>query len=202
MGIMNYSKGGYTGSVGVHTGRNWKGISVLATKAAPSYQRTPAQAAIRTGFGRFNHFVSLFAPEIKYLTSLDVSKKSVRNAITSANRENLAVDDYPYENLIINTGGRQKPISFAATSAAGIITATWSKPTSTVYSDKVKMIVLCVDEDSAMTEVAEVDPQNETWTGTINFGTDTDIYVYGWLLDRVGSSRVGSQSVGVKVAHA
>lgn len=202
MGIMNYSKGGYTGSVGVHTGRNWKGISVLATKAAPSYTRTEAQAAVRTGFGRFNHFVSLFAPEIKYLTSLDVSRKSVRNAITAANKANLAVDDYPYEDLIINTGGRQKPIAFTATSASGIITATWTKPTSTVYSDKVKMIILCVDEDSAMTEVAEVDPTLETWTGTINFGTDTDIYVYGWLLDRVGSSRVGSQSVGIKVPAA
>lgn len=202
MGIMNYSKGGYTGSVGVHTGRNWKGIQVIASKASPSYTRTEAQAAIRTGFGRFNHFVSLFAPEIKYLTSLDVSKRSVRNAITAANKANLATEDYPYENLIINTGGRQKPIGFAATTAAGIITATWTPPTSTVYSDKVKMIVLCVDEDSAMTEVAEVDPSLGTWTGTINFGTDTDVYVYGWLLDRVGSSRVGSQSVGIKVAHA
>lgn len=202
MGTMNFSKGGFTGSVGVHTGRTWKGIQVLSTKAKPAYSRTEEQGAIRDAFGRFNRFVALFAPEIKYLTSLNTSKQSVRNAITQLNKEHIRDPEFPFENLQINTGGRQKPIAPAATSADGIVTVTWTKPTSTVYSDAAKMIILVIDEEDAMVEVGQVDPIAETWTGTINMGTNTDIYVYCWLLDKVGSMRVGSKSVGIKIAKA
>lgn len=202
MGRMNFSKGGWTGSVGIHTGRTWKGIQVIATKAEPAYSRTEAQGTIRDAFGRFNRWTALFAPEIKYLTSLNTSKQSVRNAITQLNKAHMTDPEYPYEDMQINAGGRQKPIAPAATSADGIVTVTWTKPTSTVYSDQAKMIILVIDEDDAMVEVGQVEPTAETWTGTINMGTNTDIYVYCWLLDKVGSMRVGSKSVGIKIAKS
>lgn len=202
MGIMNYSKGGFTGSVGAQTGRNWKGLNVLAVKSAPTYTRTEAQASVREGFKRFNHWVSIFAPEIKYDVSLNVAKMSVRNAIVSANKEYIKDATYGYENFAINQGGRQKPISFTATNNEGLITCTWTKPTSTVYSDKTKMIILIVDEDDEMCEVLRVAPDAETATNTINMGTNSDIYVYAWLLDTVGSTRVGSKNVGIKIAHS
>lgn len=202
MGVFNFTKGGFTGSVGVHTGRNWKGKQVLAPKTKPKYTRSPDQANVRDGFGRFNHWVSIFAPELSFDTSLDINGRTVRTAIIKANKENIADASAPYEEMIINTGGRQKPINFAATNNAGIITATWSKPTSTVYTDKAKMIILIVDEDDEMCEVLRVDPAAETATNTINMGTNTDIYVYAWLLDKIGSSRVGSKNVGIKLAHS
>lgn len=202
MGVMNFSKGGWTGSVGVHTGRNWKGLQVISPKAQPAYSRTEDQAAVRNGFARFNHWVSIFAPEIKFLTSLDTARRSVRNAIVSANKAHISDDAYPYENLVINTGGRQKPIAFAATGNAGIITCTWTKPTSTVYSDKTKLIILFVDEDDEMCEVVQADPDAETAANTVNFGTNTDVYVYAWYIDKAGSSRVGSANVGIKIPKA
>ena len=44
MGVFNFTRGGFTGSVGVHTGRNWKGKNVLSPKTAPAYSRTEKQA--------------------------------------------------------------------------------------------------------------------------------------------------------------
>lgn len=202
MGVFNFTRGGFTGSVGVHTGRNWKGKNVLSPKTAPAYSRTEKQAEVRDGFGRFTKFVALFAPEIKLMTSWATSKMSVRNAIIQANKANITAPAFGFESLVINKGGRQKPINFTATSAAGIITATWSKPTSTVYTSNAKLVIVAVDEQDAIVEVAEVSPNAETWTGTINFGTNSDVYVYGYYIDKVGSARVGSLSVGVKVAGA
>lgn len=202
MGVFNFTRGGFTGSVGVHTGRNWKGKNVLAPKTAPAYSRTEKQAEVRDGFGRFTKFVALFAPEIKLMTSWATSKMSVRNAIIKANKEDLTDPAFTFDKLVINKGGRQKPINFSATASAGIVTATWSAPTSTVYTSNAKLVIVAVDEDDAIVEVAEVAPSAETWTGTINFGTNSDIYVYGYYIDKVGSARVGSLSVGVKIAHA
>lgn len=202
MGVFNFTRGGFTGSVGVHTGRNWKGKNVLAPKTAPAYSRTEKQAEVRDGFGRFTKFVALFAPEIKLMTSWATSKMSVRNAIIKANKADLTDSAFTFDKLVINKGGRQKPINFAATASAGIVTATWSAPTSTVYTSNAKLVIVAVDEDDAIVEVAEVAPDAETWTGTINFGTNSDIYVYGYYIDKVGSARVGSLSVGVKIAHA
>lgn len=202
MGVFNFTRGGFTGSVGVHTGRNWKGKNVLAPKTAPAYSRTEKQAEVRDGFGRFTKFVALFAPEIKLMTSWATSKMSVRNAIIKANKADLTDETFTFDKLVINKGGRQKPINFAATASAGIVTATWSAPTSTVYTSNAKLVIVAVDEDDAIVEVAEVAPNAGTWTGSINFGTNSDIYVYGYYIDKVGSARVGSLSVGVKIAHA
>lgn len=202
MGVFNFTRGGFTGSVGVHTGRNWKGKNVLSPKTAPAYSRTEKQAEVRDGFGRFTKFVALFAPEIKLMTSWATSKMSVRNAIIQANKADIKDSAFSFEDLVINKGGRQKPINFAATSTAGIIKATWSKPTSTVYTSNAKLVIVAVDEQDAIVEVAEVNPDAETWTGTINFGTNSDVYVYGYYIDKVGSARVGSLSVGVKIAGA
>lgn len=201
MGVFNFTRGGFTGSVGVHTGRNWKGKNVLSPKTAPAYSRTEKQAGVRDGFGRFTKFVALFAPEIKLMTSWATSKMSVRNAIIQANKANLTDPAFTFDKLVINKGGRQKPINFAATASSGIVTATWSDPTSTVYTSNAKLVIVAVDEDDAIVEVAEVAPNAKTWTGTINFGTNSDIYVYGYYIDKVGSARVGSLSVGVKIAH-
>lgn len=202
MGKFNFTRGGFTGSVGVHTGRNWKGQNVLSPKTAPAYSRTKKQAEVRDGFGRFTKFVALFAPEIKLMTSWATSKMSVRNAIIQANKADIKDPAFGFESLVINKGGRQKPINFAATSTSGIIKATWSKPTSTVYTSNAKLVIVAVDEQDAIVEVAEVKPDAGTWTGTINFGTNSDVYVYGYYIDKVGSARVGSLSVGVKVAGA
>lgn len=196
MGKMNLLKGNWEGKVGQTVGAKWKNKSTIRTYTKPSNPKTAAQMSVRSAFAQMTAYVALFADQIKYLSALNTSGQSVRNAIIQANKMQISDGTFNKATLMVSKGGLQKVTNEQATESAGKITVTWDKPTATNFTKDAKLIAICVQESSGLVEVLETEAKpagSATVSGSITFGAgDVDVYVY--FLDKRGSNKVASLS--------
>lgn len=196
MGKMNLLKGNWEGKVGQTVGAKWKNKSTIRTYTKPSNPKTAAQMSVRSAFAQMTAYVALFADQIKYLSALNTSGQSVRNAIIQANKMQISDGTFDKATLMVSKGGLQKVTNEQATESAGKITVTWDKPTATNFTKDAKLIAICVQESSGLVEVLEAEAKpagSATVSGNIAFGTgDVDVFVY--FLDKRGSNKVASLS--------
>ena len=196
MGKMNLLKGNWEGKVGQTVGAKWKNKSTIRTYTKPSNPKTAAQMSVRSAFASMTAYVALFADQIKYLSALNTSGQSVRNAIIQANKMQISGGTFDKSTLMVSKGGLQKVTNEQATEAAGKITVTWDKPTATNFTKDAKLVAICIQESSGLVEVLEAEAKpvgNATVSGNITFvAGNVDIYVY--FLDKRGSNKVASLS--------
>ena len=193
MGKMNLLKANWEGKVGQTVGAKWKNLSTIRTYTKPSNPNTSDQQKVRGVFSQMTSFVALFADQIKYLSALNTSGQSVRNAIIQANKEQIMSGSFAKDTLIISKGGLQKVAGEAASQSAGKVTVTWTAPTATNFTENAKLVAVMVQQTSGLVEVAEADAKAGTLTGNITFASGSvDIYVY--YLDKRGSNKVASIS--------
>ena len=193
MGKMNLLKANWEGKVGQTVGAKWKNLSTIRTYTKPSNPNTADQQKVRSVFAQMTSFVALFADQIKYLSALNTSGQSVRNAIIQSNKAQIMGGTFNKDTLIISKGGLQKVAGEAANQAAGKVTVTWNAPTATNFTENAKLIAVMVQPESGLVEVAEADAKAATLSGNITFASGSvDIYVY--YLDKRGSNKVASIS--------
>lgn len=196
MGKMNLLKGNWEGKVGQTVGAKWKNKSTIRTYTKPSNPKTAAQMSVRSAFAQMTAYVALFADQIKYLSALNTSGQSVRNAIIQANKMQISDGTFDKATLMVSKGGLQKVTNEQATESAGKITVTWDKPTATNFTKDAKLVAICVQESSGLVEVLEAEAKpagSATVSGNITFGAgDVDVFVY--FLDKRGSNKVASLS--------
>lgn len=196
MGKMNLLKANWEGKVGQTVGAKWKNKSTIRTYTKPSNPKTAAQMTVRGAFKDMTSFVALFADQIKYLSALNTSGQSVRNAIIQANKEQFMNGAFNKANLIVSKGGLQKVANETGNATGGKVTITWDKPTATNFTKDAKLIAICVQESSGLVEVLEAEAKpagSATVSGNITFGAgNVDVFVY--FLDKRGSNKVASLS--------
>lgn len=196
MGKMNLLKGNWEGKVGQTVGAKWKNKSTIRTYTKPSNPKTAAQMSVRNAFAQMTAYVALFADQIKYLSALNTSGQSVRNAIIQANKMQISDGTFNKAALMVSKGGLQKVTNEQANATSGKITVTWDKPTATNFTKDAKLIAICVQESSGLVEVLEAEAKpvgNATVSGNIVFGNgNVDVFVY--FLDKRGSNKVASLS--------
>ena len=193
MGKMNLLKANWEGKVGQTVGAKWKNLSTIRTYTKPSNPNTADQQKVRGVFAEMTSFVALFADQIKYLSALNTSGQSVRNAIIQANKAQIMGGAFNKDTLIISKGGLQKVAGEAANQSAGKVTVTWNAPTATNFTENAKLVAVMVQPESGLVEVAEADAKAATLSGNITFASGSvDIYVY--YLDKRGSNKVASIS--------
>ena len=190
---MNLLKANWEGKVGQTVGAKWKNLSTIRTYTKPSNPNTTDQQKVRGVFAQMTSFVALFADQIKYLSALNTSGQSVRNAIIQANKAQMMGGTFDKSTLIISKGGLQKVAGESANQAAGKVTVTWTAPTATNFTENAKLVAVMVQPTSGLVEVAEADAKAGTLSGKITFESGlVDIYVY--YLDKRGSNKVASIS--------
>lgn len=196
MGKMNLLKGNWEGKVGQTVGAKWKNKSTIRTYTKPSNPKTAAQMSVRNAFAQMTAYVALFADQIKYLSALNTSGQSVRNAIIQANKMQISDGTFDKATLMVSKGGLQKVTNEQANASAGKITITWDKPTATNFTKDAKLVAICVQESSGLVEVLEAEAKpvgSATVSGNIVFANGSvDVYVY--FLDKRGSNKVASLS--------
>lgn len=201
MGLLNLLKANYTGKVGQTVGAKWKDKSTVRTYSIPSNPRTDAQVSVRGGFSSITKFTALFADQIKYLSALNTSGMSVRNAIIKLNKGMIPQNNFDKANLLISNGGLQIPSNVVAADESGKIKITWDEPTATNFSANAKLVVVAVQETSGIVEVFEAPYNGATQTGLATFQTGK-VDVYAYYIDKRGSNKVGSKSVYKEVTIA
>ena len=190
---MNLLKADWQGKVGQTVGAKWKNLSTIRTYTKPSNPNTADQQKVRGVFAAMTSFVALFADQIKYLSALNTSGQSVRNAIIQANKAQIMGGAFNKDTLIISKGGLQKVAGESASQTTGKVTITWNAPTATNFTENAKLVAVMVQPESGLVEVAEADAKAATLSGEITFASGSvDIYVY--YLDKRGSNKVASIS--------
>ena len=195
MGKMNLLKANWEGKVGQTVGAKWKNRSTIRTYTKPSNPKTAAQLSVRGAFAGMTAYVALFADQIKYLSALNTSGQSVRNAIIQANKMQIQDGAFDKATLLISKGGLQKVSGEMAEAATKKVKVTWTNPTATNFTDKAKLVAVMVQEASGLVDVVTEDAKKGTTgvTSNIDFETgDVDVFVY--FLDVRGSSKVASIS--------
>lgn len=200
MGKMNLLKSKWDGKVGQTVGAKWKNKATIRTYSIPSNPNTQAQRTVRGAFKILTSFVALFAEGIKYLSPLDTSGMSVRNAIIKLNKAMIQTGTVTLADLQIAKGGLQKPQTFTANLSGNNISVTWVKPTATNFTEEAKLVVVAVDAENQIAEVFEADYDDESATGTVSFASGSEIEVYAYYLDKRGSNKIGSNSVHAQIA--
>lgn len=203
MGKMNLLKANWEGKVGQTVGAKWKNKSTIRTYTKPSNPKTAAQVAVRNAFKEMTSFVALFADQIKYLSALNTSGQSVRNAIIQANKAQIQDGTFEKNDLVISKGGLQKVAGENAEAATKKVKVTWNNPTATNFTDKAKLVAVMVQETSGLVDVVTEDAKKGTIgiTSSIDFDTGAvDVFVY--YLDVRGSSKVASISDYLTVSIA
>ena len=195
MGIMNLLKADWKGKVGQTVGAKWKNKSTIRTYSIPADPKTAAQLEVRDAFKELTSYVALFSDQIKYLTALDTSGMSVRNAIIKLNKAMVGPSGFDKANLLISKGGLQKIVGFTPAIATNRLSATWTAPTATNFTADAKIIIVGVQQNSGMVEVIEADATAATASGTLTFAAAENIDVFAYYLDKRGSSKVASESI-------
>lgn len=201
MGKMNLLKANWEGKVGQTVGAKWKNKSTIRTYTKPANPNTQAQKTVRGAFAAMTTFVALFADQIKYLSALNTSGQSVRNAIIQANKLQIADGTFDKSTLMISKGGLQKVAGEAGSASSGKITITWSAPTATNFTDNAKLVAVLVQEETGLVEVLEAKATALSAESTMTFENGTvDAYVY--FLDKRGSNKVASVSDYISISVA
>ena len=203
MGKMNILKANWTGKVGQTVGAKWKNRSTIRTYTKPSNPKTAAQVTVRTAFAGMTSYVALFADQIKYLSALNTSGQSVRNAIIQANKMQIQDGTFQKSTLVISKGGLQKVSGGNAEADVKKVKVTWNNPTATNFTGKAKLVAVMVQEESGLVDVVTEDASKGVTgvTSSIDFATgNVDVFVY--FLDVRGSSKVASISDYLTVSIA
>lgn len=197
MGKLNLLKAKYDGKVGETVGAKWKNKSTIRTYSIPANPKTEAQVTVRTAFSSLTKFIALFADQIKYLTALDVSGMSVRNAIIKLNKSMIDAGTVTVADLAVSKGGLQKPqgVTFTKDASAGTIKATWNEVTATNFTSAAQAVVIAVDADNQITDVFTGLVSAKEATGTVSFANSTNVQCYVYFFDKRGTSKVASPSV-------
>lgn len=201
MGLMNLLKADWKGKVGQTVGAKWKNKSTIRTYSIPADPKTAAQLEVRAAFKELTSYVALFSDQIKYLTALDTSGMSVRNAIIKLNKAMVGPSGFDKATLLISKGGLQKIAGFTPAIATNRLSATWTAPTATNFTADAKIIIVGVQQNSGMVEVIEADATAATATGTLTFAAAENIDVFAYYLDKRGSSKVASESIYAEATH-
>ena len=199
MGVMNLLKANYSGKVGQTVGAKWKNLSTLRTFTKPSNPKTDAQQSVRNAFKSITSFVALFADLIKYKSALDTSGMSVRNAIIKLNKAMIESGTVTLDDLLISKGGLQKPIGATLTNAGGTPKFVWNQPTATNFTADAKAIAVFVNQTDMIVDVVEADVTDLAAQSAVDFGTTNTVQGYLYFLDKRGSNKVASLSVGSHV---
>lgn len=199
MGKLNLLKANYIGKVGQTVGAKWKNLSTIRTFSKPANPNTDAQQSVRTAFKEITSFVALFADLIKYKTALDTSGMSVRNAIIKLNKDMIASGTVTLDDLIVSKGGLQKPMGATLTNAAGSPKFAWAAPTATNFTPNAKAVAIFVDAKDQVVDVIEADVADLEAESLISFGTTNEIQGYLYFIDKRGSNKVASLSVGASI---
>lgn len=201
MGKMNLLKANWEGKVGQTVGAKWKNKSTIRTYTKPANPNTQAQKTVRTAFAEMTTFVAMFADQIKYLSALNTSGQSVRNAIIQANKMQIASGTFDKATLMISKGGLQKVAGEVGNATSGKVTITWDNPTATNFTADAKLIAVLVQEATGLVEVCEAKATDLTVESTMTFQNGTvDAYVY--FLDKRGSNKVASTSDYISISVA
>ena len=201
MGKMNLLKANWEGKVGQTVGAKWKNKSTIRTYTKPANPNTQAQKTVRTAFAEMTTFVAMFADQIKYLSALNTSGQSVRNAIIQANKMQIANGTFDKATLMISKGGLQKVAGEVGNATSGKVTITWDTPTATNFTADAKFIAVLVQEATGLVEVCEAKATDLTVQSTMTFANGTvDAYVY--FLDKRGSNKVASVSDYISISVA
>lgn len=199
MGTLNLLKANYNGKVGQTVGAKWKNLSTIRTFSKPANPNTDAQQSVRNAFKQITSFVALFADLIKYKSALDTSGMSVRNAIIKLNKDMIASGTVALDDLIVSKGGLQKPIGATLTNAGGQPKFVWSAPTATNFTPNAKAVAIFVNATDQITDVVEADVTDLAAESTVDFGTTNTVQGYLYFIDKRGSNKVASLSVGSHV---
>ena len=203
MGKMNLLKANWEGKVGQTVGAKWKNRSTIRTYTKPSNPKTAAQVTVRNAFKGMTSYVALFADQIKYLSALNTSGQSVRNAIIQVNKMQIQDGTFLKSALVISKGGLQKVSGGNAEASTKKVKVTWNNPTATNFTAKAKLVAVMVQADSGLVDVVTESANKGTQgvTSSIDFATgDVDVFVY--FLDVRGSSKVASISDYLTVSIA
>lgn len=199
MGVMNLLKANYNGKVGQTVGAKWKDLSTLRTYSKPANPKTEAQMSVRNAFKSITSFVALFADLIKYKSALDTSSMSVRNAIIKLNKDMISSGTVTLDDLLISKGGLQKPIGATLTNTAGQPKFVWTQPTATNFTANAKAVAVFVNQTDMIVDVVEADVTDLSAESAVNFGTTNTVQGYLYFIDKRGSNKVASLSVGSHV---
>lgn len=194
---MNLLKANWEGKVGETVGAKWKNKKTIRTYTKPSNPNTQAQKNVRSAFKDITSFVALFADQIKYLTALNTSGMSVRNAIIKLNKTMIEGGTVNLSNLLISKGGLQKPTGVSALKAPDTkkVTVSWYTPTATNFTDDAKAVVVFVDATNGLAEVVTVTAKSGEATSTIEFEAEGTINTFIYFLDKRGNAKVASGSI-------
>lgn len=197
MGKMNLLKAKYDGRVGETIGAKWKNKSTIRTYSIPANPKTEAQMTVRNAFSELTKFIALFADQIKYLTALDVSGMSVRNALIKLNKSMIDTGTVTLSALAVSKGGLQKPqsVAFTKDSSSNVIKASWGEVTATNFTSKAQAVVIAVDSENQITDVFTGLVSAEEATGTVSFADSDNVQCYVYFFDKRGTSKVASPSV-------
>lgn len=199
MGKINLLKANYSGKVGQTVGAKWKSESTLRTYSKPANPKTEAQMSVRGAFAKLTAFIALFADSIKYLTALDTSGMSVRNAIIKLNKAMISEGEVDLDNLVVSKGGLQKPTGVTMTNTSGNPKFVWAAPTATNFTEDAQAVAIFVDADDQIVDVVTKKVTDLAAESEIDFGTDTTVRGYLYFLDKRGTNKVASLSVAAKV---
>lgn len=201
MGKMNLLKANWEGKVGETVGAKWKNKKTIRTYTKPSNPNTQAQRTVRSAFKALTSFIALFADQIKYLTALNTSGMSVRNAIIKLNKSMIEGGAIDLTKLLISKGGLQKPINGVATldGTSHKISVSWDAPTATNFTDDAKVVAVIVDVTTEVAEVVTAAAKDGRAEGVLSY-TNTDvIHTFIYFLDKRGNAKVASDSVHLEV---
>lgn len=195
MGKMNLLKANWEGKVGQTVGAKWKDKSTIRTYTKPSNPDTEAQREVRTVFGQMTAFVALFSDQIKYLSPLNTRGMSVRNAIIKANRDQIEAGTFDAATLLVSKGGLPNISSATAAFSTNKVTVSGTKPVATNITSEAQLVAVVVDAEGkrgfANAALLGDTPSVDVDTGELPAGT-YDVYYY--IIDKRGSSKVGSNS--------
>lgn len=202
MGVMNLLKAKWDGKVGQTVGAKWKDKATIRTYSKPSNPRTEAQVVVRGAFSEMTKYVALFSDQIKYLSALDTSGMSVRNAIIKLNKAMIGTSGFDKATLQISRGGLQRVAGEQGVQASGTVTVTWDAPTATNFTSEAQLVAVMVQEATGMVDVVTALATAGTVSSNVTFGTAGNVDVFVYFLDKRGSSKVASASDYISVAIA
>lgn len=201
MALQNTTQGYFNGKMGTSVGFKWKDKRVERAYSIPSNPRTDKQVAVRTKFSDMTKFIALFSDNLKYLTALDVSSMSVRNAIIKLNKDVFSGDAFIPSELQVSNGGLQRPNLGTPEKSAenGQITVTWTAPTATNISSSAQLVFIAVDSVNSIADVVTAPISALTITTNASFTESTTVNTYAYILDYRNTAKVASKSVSNEI---
>lgn len=198
MGKMNLLKANWEGKVGETVGAKWKNKKTIRTYTKPSNPNTQAQKTVRSAFKDMTSFVALFADQIKYLTALNTSGMSVRNAIIKLNKSMIEGGSVDFTNILISKGGLQKPtgVTLLKDPSSKKVEVSWNAPTATNFTDDAKAVIVFVQPNTGLAEVVTAAAKVGTAESKLGYEDMGGINTYIYFLDKRGNAKVASDSFG------